>query len=233
MTKDFEVLSEVPLRTDTFGADAPVNVGWGSKSSQFHGSVGKSAAQSSSTPSVDNLHASSDDDGRPRISWRGDSAFFSVSSLEASGEASSHRVIRVYTRVAELSSTAEPTEGLEHVLSWQPSGSIIASTQKRFNSTGQLDSHHVIFYERNGLRRYDFALRPEYGSVKCLTWNADSTILAVWLDRGGRDVGEVATQHAASALADLLLQFKCGIATTMTGQLSKNCRLGVSPASIS
>lgn len=195
MTKDFEVLSEAPLRTGSFGADAPVNVGWGSKSSQFHGSVGKSAAQAAATPSEEELHTSPDDDGRPRISWRGDSAFFAVSSLEPIGpdagvsEDRRRRFIRVFTRVAELSSTAEPTSGTESALSWQPSGSIIATTQKRVSPSGELESHHVIFFERNGLRRYDFPLRPDYGVVKELSWNSDSSLLAVWIRRNGKDFG--------------------------------------------
>ncbi len=54
-------------------ADAPINVGWGSKQTQFHGSAGKSAAQA---PANVNLGISPDDDMLPRISWRGDGAFF-------------------------------------------------------------------------------------------------------------------------------------------------------------
>lgn len=192
MTKDFEPLSEGPLRSTDFGADAPVNVGWGSKSSQFHGSAGKSAAQTPSTPALDTLRASSEDDGRPRISWRGDSAWFAVSSLDLfspsaeGGEPIQRRVVRVFSRVAELSSTSEPTGGLEHSLAWQPSGSIIAATQRK--ETGL----KVVFFERNGLRRYEFDLRDSAGArVRELQWNADSSLLAVWVEReGGNHAGE-------------------------------------------
>lgn len=100
--------------------------------------------------------------------------------------------------MAVLSSTSEPTSGLEHSLSWQPSGSIIASTQKLIGETGEVEGHHVVFFERNGLRRYDFALREGKGAnsqVRALEWNADSTILAVWIQRGTTSAGEFDIPH--------------------------------------
>ena len=57
--------------------DAFVNVGWGKKETQFHGSLGKSAAKTE-TPKVENS-ISEDDDLLPRISWRGDGSYFVVS----------------------------------------------------------------------------------------------------------------------------------------------------------
>ncbi|KAI5477208.1 elongator complex protein 1 [Pseudohyphozyma bogoriensis] len=193
MTKEFEVLSEGPLRTSEFGEDAPVNVGWGDKTTQFHGSVGKAAAAAAG-PSSSSLKPSPDDDSIPRISWRGDSAFFTVSSLEPVANLPNlhRRTIRVFSRLAVLSSTSEPTNGLEHTVAWQPSGSIIAATQKVVDEeSGEVASHHVIFFERNGLRRYEFALREvdrKESRVEELAWNTDSTLLAVWIKRKGVDV---------------------------------------------
>ena len=189
---------------DDMSVDAPVNVGWGEKSTQFHGSVGKSAAASaqsssstsSTTSTATHLKSSPDDDGLPRLSWRGDGAFFCVSSLDPLDAADStyRRNLRIFSRVAALSSTSEATVGLEHSLSWQPTGAIIASTQKLVDSS-RPDSepvHHVVFFEKNGLRRYDFALREDLGmkdgvrrnsKVRALDWNSDSTLLAVWIER--------------------------------------------------
>ena len=45
MTKDFETLAETVVEVTEFGASAFVNVGWGSKETQFHGSEGKEAAK--------------------------------------------------------------------------------------------------------------------------------------------------------------------------------------------
>ena len=52
----------------------------------------------------------------------------------------------------------------------------------------------MVFFERNGLRHGEFGLREEGEEYKVrgVSWNADSTALAVWIERGqGRgDVGE-------------------------------------------
>lgn len=151
LTKTFEPLSESPLHTSSFGVDAPVSVGWGHKSTQFHGSLGKSAAAAAAK--LDPLDApillSPKDDGRTRIAWRGDSAWFAVNSVETAparaipppssggdGDGVEERArlvrrIRIYSRLGEHSSTSEPVPGLEGSLAWIPSGEILASTQRR------------------------------------------------------------------------------------------------------
>lgn len=93
MTSTFDVLSEGPLHPKEFGEDAPINVGWGAKHTQFHGSLGKAAA-TSSVPSTA-VGASPDDDGHVRVSWRGDGAFFTVSVLEGATEVSAALIPRV------------------------------------------------------------------------------------------------------------------------------------------
>lgn len=117
-------------------------------------------------------------------------------------------MIRVFDRLGALQSTCEPAPGVEHALAWQPSGSIIATTQRLVdenNDDGGRSSesnHHVIFFERNGLRRYDFDLREPDLVVHQLAWNADSSVLAVSLSRSRSgatsdahgDAGDV--QHA-------------------------------------
>lgn len=183
--------------------DQPVNVGWGSKQTQFHGSLGKAAAQVPQTP-ANAIGSSPDDDRLPRISWRGDGAFFVVSSLE-SVEALDRRVLRVYDRQGVLQNTSEPVAGLEHGLSWRPSGNLIASTQRfgfEGGGVGREGRHDVVFFERNGLRHGEFALR-EVGNLQAsdtrrrwgykvreLHWNSDSSILAVWIERDGSDIGK-------------------------------------------
>lgn len=185
-----------------------MNVGWGEKSTQFHGSVGKSAAASlipsvstsSTSPLASHAKSSPHDDGLPRISWRGDGAFFCVSSLDdlpatATTAADKRRNLRVFNRMAALSSTSEPSIGMEGTLAWQPSGAIIASSQILAVPGEETVEpvQHVIFFEKNGLRRYDFALREDLSlgsdgrrkqsQVKGLAWNSESTILGVWIRR--------------------------------------------------
>ncbi|KAL0955653.1 hypothetical protein HGRIS_001880 [Hohenbuehelia grisea] len=201
MTSTFEVLSEAPLHTSDFGEDAPINVGWGSKQTQFHGSLGKAAAQAAPTLKVG---LSPDDDDVPRISWRGDGAYFVVSAVSPQPQnGHRRRILRVYDRQAALQSTMEAIAGLEHSLSWRPSGNLIAGTQ-RFGfdgaGSGRQGRHDIVFFERNGLRHGEFSLRLErlnpkplpdshgFGyKVRELAWSSDSNILSVWIESSQGD----------------------------------------------
>uniref|UniRef100_A0A452IGB4 Elongator complex protein 1 n=1 Tax=Gopherus agassizii TaxID=38772 RepID=A0A452IGB4_9SAUR len=166
MTKDFEPITEREIHQDDFGEGKFITVGWGKKETQFHGSEGKQAE----VPP-----ASSSDDGRPRVTWRGDGQFVAVSAICPQTGA---RKIRVWSRELVLQSTSEPIPGLEQALAWKPSGSLIASTQEKPNK------HDVVFFEKNGLLHGEFTLPFQKGKAKVneLLWNLDSTILAVWLE---------------------------------------------------
>jgi elongator complex protein 1 len=187
-----------------FALDAPINVGWGSKQTQFHGSLGKTAAQA---PKPTTVGSSPDDDALPRISWRGDGAYFVVSSL--SSGATRGRVLRMYSHTGILQSTSEPTPGLEHVLSWRPSGNWIVSTQRYGfpgGGEGRPGRHDVVMFERNGLRRLDFSFesltRPDGDvsgnltarkwryRVKEASWSSDSNVLSLWIEKDSGDIGE-------------------------------------------
>ncbi|KAL0568757.1 putative elongator complex protein 1 [Marasmius crinis-equi] len=187
MTSTFDVLSEGPMETTEFGEDAPINVGWGSKQTQFHGSLGKAAAQ---TPTNVAFGSSPDDDTLPRDS-----------NL-------SHRILRVYDRQGILQSTSEAVPGLEHTLAWKPSGNLIAGTQRfgfEGGGSGRAGRHDVVFFERNGLRHGEFELRPtdigvqkqqdrslKWGyKVRELSWNSESNIIAVWIERDEGDLAEI------------------------------------------
>ncbi|KAH9846478.1 IkappaB kinase complex IKAP component [Lenzites betulinus] len=220
MTSTFDVLSEGPLHPAEFGEEAPINVGWGAKHTQFHGSLGKAAAKSSVPPTA--IGASPDDDGHVRISWRGDGAYFTVSVLEGATEndARPHRKLRVYSREGALQSTAEPIAGLEHALSWRPSGNLIVASQRFGNIPGEPAGsgsglgqgrdgrHDIVFFERNGLRHGEFTLRetplqgiekPEKEQrkwgyrVREVGWSSDSNVLSVWLDSEDGDIVQLWT----------------------------------------
>ncbi|KAI0076404.1 IkappaB kinase complex IKAP component [Panus rudis PR-1116 ss-1] len=218
MTSTFDVVSETTLHPADFGEDAPINVGWGSKQTQFHGSLGKAAAQAPK-PSV--IGSSPDDDTLPRISWRGDGAFFSVSVLsrpeapEGSDKPLRHRKFRVYSHAGILQSTSEPTPGLEHVLFWRPSGNWIVSTQRygfEGGGVGREGRHDLVLFERNGLRRGEFeiqtALAKPSGNqvgksetsdkkwgyrVKEVGWSSDSNILSIWVEKDAGDIVQLWT----------------------------------------
>ncbi|NXT69938.1 ELP1 protein, partial [Chaetops frenatus] len=172
MTRDFEPITEKQIHQDEFGEGKFVSLGWGKKETQFHGSEGKEAAHRKQT---EVLPASAWDDGRPRVTWRGDGQFVAVSAVCPETGA---RKVRVWSRELVLQSTSEPISGLEQALSWKPSGNLIASTQEKPNR------HDVVFLEKNGLLHGEFTLPFQKGQVKVneMLWNADSTVLAIWVE---------------------------------------------------
>ncbi|XP_020621181.1 elongator complex protein 1-like isoform X1 [Orbicella faveolata] len=173
MTKDFDPILEFPCHSEEFGEEKPITVGWGKKETQFHGSVGKPTAVN--VQEIIARPAASWDDKVPRISWRGDGQFFVVSTIHPQTGA---RTLRVWSREGVLSSTSENVDGLEQALFWKPSGSLIASTQRKPHR------HEVVFFERNGLRHGEFIL--PFGKMETkvveVAWNSDSCVLALWAE---------------------------------------------------
>ncbi|XP_032490458.1 elongator complex protein 1 isoform X2 [Phocoena sinus] len=171
MTKEFEPIMEQQIHQDDFGESKFITVGWGRKETQFHGSEGRQAAFQMQ------MHESALpwDDHRPQVTWRGDGQFFAVSVVCPETGA---RKVRVWSREFALQSTSEPVAGLGPALAWKPSGSLIASTQDKPNQ------QDVVFFEKNGLLHGHFTLPFFKDEVKVndLLWNADSTVLAVWLE---------------------------------------------------
>ena len=239
MTSTFDVVSETALQREDFGEgqvteplekfvmliltlDAPINVGWGSKQTQFHGSLGKAAAQ---TPKPSIVRSSPDDDELPRISWRGDGAYFVVSCLSAGDTPA--RTLRIYSHTGILQNTSEPTPGLEHVLSWRPSGNWIVSTQRygfHGGGEGRAGRHDVVMFERNGLRRLDFSIQDLASVEAKLTgqtprkwayrvreacWSSDSNILALWVEKDSGDVGELEMLSDYTCYSSIHPVFQC------------------------
>ncbi|KAJ2403251.1 putative elongator complex protein 1 [Coemansia sp. RSA 2559] len=165
MTQDFDVLEEFPLAHGEHGEEVPVALGWGRKETQYQGS---SAAKAAAGSALGEQQTPADDDNCVRISWRGDGAYLSVSFTRDNA-----REIRVFSREGKLHSICESIEALEHTLCWRPSGRLIAATQKLPHK------HDVVFFERNGLRHGEFTLRKATRRVLDLSFNSDSSILAV------------------------------------------------------
>ncbi|KAI9485105.1 IKI3 family-domain-containing protein [Zychaea mexicana] len=172
MTQDFDTITEFALQVEEEGEGVQHSVGWGKKETQFHGSVGKQAALNKIDSSK--FTVSEDDDHNARIAWRGDGSYFACSDIDPRKSA---RVVRIYNREGILQNTSEPVDRLEHVLDWRPSGNLIVSSQRLPHR------HDIVFIERNGLRHGEFTLREKTNhKLLELLWNADSTVLAVWLE---------------------------------------------------
>ncbi|GIY88877.1 elongator complex protein 1 [Caerostris darwini] len=169
MTKEFDAITEKNLCTDEFGESKPINVGWGSKTTQFHGSEGKEAAH---VKQKEPHQALSYDDRKPRISWRKDGEYFVTSSVDPT---KNYRLLRIWSQEAILQYTSEVVEGLEEPVCWRPLGNLIACSQQCPNK------HQIIFFEKNGLRHGEFTLpfKPNTFKVSTMSWNSDSSILLV------------------------------------------------------
>jgi elongator complex protein 1 len=177
MSRTFEGITDVAMTAEDLKASNHVSVGWGKKETQFQGKGAKALKDPTMPEKIDEGVLSSNDDSRATISWRGDGAYLAISTIEGGVR----RLIRVYSREGVLDSVSEPVDGLEGALSWRPVGNLIAGIQR-------LQDHvDVVFFERNGLRHGQFSLRlsPEEmqtsGQHITLSWNQDSTVLAVIL----------------------------------------------------
>jgi elongator complex protein 1 len=154
MTKDFDIMSEQLLEQQTSVEEQPVSVGWGKAETQFRGQAGK--LQQATVPSVSGTSlfcapldlippsgsVAHRDDGRTRVSWRGDGEFVAVSSVSPYSKT---RTIRVFSRLGALQSASEITSALGQSLSWRPSGNWIARSRcERVSTRFSITQHATL-----------------------------------------------------------------------------------------
>lgn len=191
MTCTYDVLAEQPLDASLSDDQQFVNVGWGKKETQFHGSAGKQAAKQSAefvAPSnVDQLPQVSDKlryvytnilysriifgKQEVQIAWRGDGSYFAVSYVAANVG----RTFSVYDSEGKLQYAAEKWNGLQPPIAWRPSGNWIAQPQIMSGKST------VALFEKNGLRHREFDLPFDLTvePIVHLAWSNDSDILAL------------------------------------------------------
>lgn len=161
----YDILTDTNLIES--GEDQFVNVGWGKKETQFHGSVGKHAREYVETgvSITDRVPSGS------QICWRGDGAYFvAIFCYE------DRRLFKVFDKEGELKFTSERCYGLDGPVAWRPSGLWIAVPQLLAD-----DKYCVALFERNGLRHRELML-PFSRSQELVThlgWSLDSDVLAV------------------------------------------------------
>eukprot|EP01132_Coremiostelium_polycephalum_P004274 gene4274-5347_t len=164
MTKDWDIVSEVPINTQlTISTNIlrPNNTN----------------TTTTTTPTQQPQSTLTKEEKKPVISWRGDGQFFVCSSFD---ESTGKIQLRVWERSLVLHSISEATSngnGLENQISWRPSGSLIATSQRIENR------HDIAFFERNGLKHGEFTLRSKNSKVKSIQWSSDSEILAIELEQ--------------------------------------------------
>jgi elongator complex protein 1 len=175
---DYEPIAETVLDTTDFGEQQLVNVGWGSKTTQFHGSAGKKAALEPVNATPIRLRSEHDDD-RSHLIWRDDGDLFAVSFISLTNQ---WRTIKIFNKQGQLQATNEsPLNGcIESALAWKISGELIGAAM-RFNNGQKLT---ISFLEKNGLKHGELVLDTTGNAqqyVEHIAWNKDSTILAIVL----------------------------------------------------
>lgn len=182
LTRDIDLLTETVLSQDDLKLSKHVSVGWGKKETQFEGRGAKAMRDPTMPVKVDSGRSLESDSGQMHLTWRGDGQYFCVSSLDNisndQGEVTgTRRTIRMYTREGALDGVSEPVDGLLEYVAWRPSGELIATVRKNFGEDGE---YEVVFFERNGLKRYSFNLGiGSDAEILGLSWNSNSEILTV------------------------------------------------------
>lgn len=181
MNSVYDAIAEQNLLAEDFGEEAFINVGWGKKETQFHGTEGKQAAHKK-TEAAEIDSTAEFDQQRVSIVWRGDDELFAVSFHGPSG-----RMFKVFDKEGKLKYTSERVAGLSGAIEWRPSGNWIAIPHR-------LPSKYTIgLFEKNGLRHREIVLpfKMEDERVVKLAWSGDSDVLAIYTERtaGGGDVG--------------------------------------------
>lgn len=145
MNSMYDPIFEGLLDEQCFGVNEFVNVGWGKKETQFHGTEGKEAAKKTTDVGV-TLDVKQIDKSIG-IVWRGDCEYFAVSFVGENG-----RMFKVFDKEGKLQFTSEKCSGLEAPVFWRPSGSWIAIPQILPNK------YAIALFEKNGLRHREIIL---------------------------------------------------------------------------
>jgi len=106
------------------------------------------------------------------LSWRGDGKVFACLAPVGNNPVG---VLRIFDRACVVESKSEANQDIElDNLSWRPSGSLIACTQRL------PQKYDTIFFERNGLRHGEFSMREDC-SIRYIEWNSGSDLFAILL----------------------------------------------------
>ncbi|XP_027837017.2 elongator complex protein 1 [Aphis gossypii] len=167
VTDCFEILNNFDIIKVELTEKLLVNVGWGKKETQFHGSEGKDKRVVKEVIG-DGDHS----DDSINICWRPDSLLFAIGFLD---KVVNLRSIKIFNRDGILQYISEPLPGVEAVLSWKTTKELLSFSQHTN------EKYFISFMEKNGLKHGDFEI-PSTINVKQLLWNHDSSILCVQCD---------------------------------------------------
>ncbi|XP_050429932.1 elongator complex protein 1 [Adelges cooleyi] len=171
VTECFDVLNNFNVKEILLTEQQLVNVGWGKKETQFHGSEGKNKRIVKEIVG-DGIDA----DNAINICWRPDSMFFAVGYFNTTNNL---RTIKIFNRDGILQYISEPLPGIKAVLSWKTSKDLMSFPQ-------QTDEKYLIsFMEKNGLKHGEFVIPSEL-EVNQILWNHDSSIMCLHCEYSGK-----------------------------------------------
>ncbi|CDR38690.1 CYFA0S02e04588g1_1 [Cyberlindnera fabianii] len=198
LSRDFDSIAEVKLTEEDSRLSNHVDVGWGSKETQFRGKGAKQLERQMikdldlerdlnkrdpTMPTYVPLGELTEfDSSHIEIAWRKDCEAFAISTIDTIQE-HTRRMIRVFNREGTLESVSEPVDWLENQLAWGP---LITSIQRNTHPhiEDEFDdaepSLDVVFFERNGLRHGEFSSRiPLDTIIDSIVWNSNNEALAL------------------------------------------------------
>ncbi|CAI2312461.1 unnamed protein product [Caenorhabditis sp. 36 PRJEB53466] len=165
---------------------APVNVGWGSESTQFRGSAGKLKPGESSEKEREILQQHSK---RTSVHWRWDGEIVAVSFYSDQQDI---RNMAIFDRNGEILNMLNIRNiYLSHCFAHKPNANLLVSSVLEKDSDDRL-----VFYERNGETRNSYVVkypRNHNGSKRCIErieWNSTGLILAIQISSGIRQTLE-------------------------------------------
>lgn len=181
MNSVYDAIAEQNLLAEDFGEEAFINVGWGKKETQFHGTEGKQAAHKK-TETVETDTKEEFDQQKTSIVWRGDDELFAVSFHGPTG-----RMFKVFDKEGKLKYTSERLTGLGGAIDWRPSGNWIAIPHRLPNK------YTIALFEKNGLRHREIVLpfQMDDERVVKLAWSSDSDVLAIYTERTAEDASNI------------------------------------------
>lgn len=165
LTECFEVLNEFNVAEVNLAENTLVNVGWGKKETQFHGSEGKDKRVAK-----DVIGDGDDADDSINICWRSDGLLFAIGYFN---RVTNLRSIKIFNKDGALQNISEPLSGthaislfklcvksvisffllgVKAVLSWKTTKELIAFPQT------SIEKSCISFMEKNGLKHGEFPI---------------------------------------------------------------------------
>lgn len=165
LTADFDPIAVQPAVSTEPGEQIMVNVGWGSRSTQFMGQAGKESREIELKSAT---KLSEQDNLKVELCWRGDAELFCTSVPCFSG-----RRTRIYNREGNHLSTTDSPSTFLGPLSWRASSLLSAAAES-------IAGRPIIAQiERNGLEHGQIELILKDQLVNKISWNASGVLLLI------------------------------------------------------